>query len=180
MPEQATQSTLEGNFKLVELLYYHSKCVPIFRACREGTCLTLLWPSSTPGLKTEHLVYKCINYLTQRTKSGAQIWSSALSKFQIPSLPVLPVLPPGGTLYSTWILSQIWPLGITCIWDCIINLYLGREVLTCDFQLFCVFLQTFCKSYAVKHTYHPLSACHWKMTHPNTEWNDLKIGLLSN
>ena len=129
MPEQATQSTLEGNFKLIELLYYHSKCVPIFRACREGTCLT-------PGLKTEHLVYKCINYLTQRTKSGAQIWSSALSKFLPSSLPVLPVLPPGGILYSTWTLSQIRPLGITCIWDCIINLYLGREVLTCNFQLF--------------------------------------------
>jgi len=56
--------------------------------------------------KTEHLVNKCIDYLTQRTKSGAQIWSSALTKCS-PSLPVLPVLPPGGTLYSTWILSQI-------------------------------------------------------------------------
>ena len=53
MPEQATQSTLEGNFKVIELLCYHSKCVPISRACREGTCLT-------PGLKTEHLVNKCI------------------------------------------------------------------------------------------------------------------------
>ena len=27
-----TQSTLQGNFKLIELLYYHSKCVPISRA----------------------------------------------------------------------------------------------------------------------------------------------------
>jgi hypothetical protein len=40
MPEQATQSTLEGSFKLIELLYYHSKCVPI--SSREGTSLTLL------------------------------------------------------------------------------------------------------------------------------------------
>jgi hypothetical protein len=79
MPEQATQSTLEGSFKLIELLYYHSKCVPI--SSREGTSLTLLCPSSTPGLKTEHLVNEFINYMTQRTKSGAQIWSSALSKF---------------------------------------------------------------------------------------------------
>ena len=154
MPEQATQSTLEGNFKVIELLCYHSKCVPIFRACREGTCLTLLWPSSTPGLKTEHLVNKCINYLTQRTKSGAQIWSSALSKF----LPCLSCLHLG--LYYKFIFRK------------------GSAHMR--FSTFCVFLQTFCKSYAVKHTYHPLSACHWKMTHPNTEWNDLKIGLLSN
>ena len=172
MPEQATQSTLEGNFKLIELLYYHSKCVPIFRACREGTCLTLLWPSSTPGLKTEHLVNKCIDYLTQKRCSNLE-----LSTWQVPSLPVLPVLPPGGNLYSTWILSQIWPLGITCIWDCIINLYLGREVLTCDFQL-CVFLQTFCKSYAVKHTYHPFLLVTEKWLIPILNGTTWKLGSL--
>jgi len=177
MPEQATQSTLEGNFKLIELLYYHSKCVPIFRACREGTCLTLLWPSSTPGLKTEHLVNKCINYLTQRTKSGAQIWSSALAN----SFPACPACAP-----PWWQLVQhmdSFPNLTTRD-----NLHLGlyykfifrKGSAHMRFSTFCVFLQTFCKSYAVKHTYHPLSACHWKMTHPNTEWNDLKIGLLSN
>ena len=167
MPEQATQSTLEGNFKVIELLCYHSKCVPISRACREGTCLT-------PGLKTEHLVNKCIIIWPRERK--------AVLKFGVQHLAnSFPACAP-----PWWHLVQhmdSFP-NLTTRDNLHLGLYYKSIFRKGDahmrFSTFCVFLQTFCKSCAVKHTYHPLSACHWKMAHPSTEWNDLKIGLLSN
>jgi len=122
-----------------------------FQGIREGTGLTLLWPSSTPGLKTEHLFNKCINYLTQRTKSGAQIWSSALRTF-----PACPACAP-----PWWHLVQHMDsfTNLTTRDNLHLGLYykfiFRKGSAHMRFSTCCVFLQTFCKFYAVKHTYHP-------------------------